>query len=62
MCCQASFDQKKLQLVLEHASLTARHAAGDKTVVIRLEEIEAELALDAVAIGQIALGNYLGDY
>lgn len=62
MCCHAMIDQKKLQLVLEHAQLTAQHAAGHASVRARIEEIEAFLQLTPVEIAQIAIGNYTSDY
>ncbi|MCU0678100.1 MAG: hypothetical protein MUF19_00740 [Candidatus Pacebacteria bacterium] len=62
MSCQQSLDPKTLQLALEHASLTAKHASGDSTVVARIVAIEAELQLEPAKIAEIAVGNYMGDY
>ncbi len=55
-------DSEKMNLVYEHAQLTAANAGGDVTVQKRLAEIEAKLEMSTEQIARIAVGSYLSDY
>jgi hypothetical protein len=55
-------DQEKRRLVIEHAQLTAAHAAGNAEARNRLQEIEDILQLSAAEIASVAVTSYLKDY
>jgi len=56
-------DQLKRKLVLRHAQLVAAYAATkDGQVLAELEQIEAELQMNAVQIAQLAVDQYMRDY
>ena len=55
-------DQEKRRLVIEHAQLTAAHAAGNAEARNRLREIEDMLQMSAAEIATKAVASYLKDY
>ena len=50
------------RLIIEHAQLAARSAAGDVSAYPRMRQIETELKLSVAEIAQRAVSIYLEDY
>ena len=53
---------KKRQLIIKHAQLTAAHAAGNESALAQLQQIEDTLQMSSAQIATLAATAYLRDY